>query len=113
MCPGRFHLPDALNGNSYLWHELYSFPYTSVLGFVVCRVISKRLGIGFAERSWADVKQTKDGKLSNLQGTNLEKRAILFSSANLREANINQNDTNSDNADSFGNNDMKQVKYIT
>ncbi len=32
--PGRFLLPDALNGTSYLWHELHLMPYTSVLGFV-------------------------------------------------------------------------------
>lgn len=105
--PGRFLLPDALNGNSYLWHELYSLPYTRVLGFVACRVTSKRLGIGSAERSWADVKQIKDGKRSNLGGSSLEKRAILFTSAKLREASAIQNATNSDNTDFFGDDDMK------
>ena len=105
--PGRFLLPDAINGNSHLWHELYSLPYTSVLGFVACCVTSKRLGVGSAERSWADVKQIKDGKWSNLGGTSLEKRAILFTSAKLREANITQNATNYDNSDFFGNDDIK------
>jgi len=105
--PGRFLLPDAINGNSHLWHELYSLPYTSVLGFVACRVTSKRLGVGSAERSWADVKQIKDGKRSNLGGTSLEKRAILFTSAKLREANITQNATNYDNTDFFGDDDIK------
>ena len=105
--PGRFLLPDAINGNSYLWHELYSLPYTNVLGFVACRVTSKRLGVGSAERSWADVKQIKDGKRSNLGGTSLEKRAILFTSAKLREANITQNATNYDNSEFFGNDDIK------
>ncbi len=105
--PGRFLLPDAINGNSHLWHELYSLPYTNVLGFVACRVTSKRLGVGSAERSWADVKQIKDGKQSNLGGTSLEKRAILFTSAKLREANITQNATNYDNTDFFGDDDIK------
>ncbi len=41
--PGRFLLPDAINGNSYLWHEHYSLPYTDVLGFNACRMTSKRL----------------------------------------------------------------------
>ncbi len=77
LCPGRFLLPDALNGHSYLWHGLYSLPYTSVLGFVACCVTSKRLGIGLAERSWADGKKIKDGKRSNLGGISLEKRAII------------------------------------
>ncbi len=59
--PGRFLLPDAINSNSHLWHELYSLPYTNVLGFVAYCVTFKRLGVGSAERSWADVKQIKDG----------------------------------------------------
>ncbi len=80
LCPGRFLLTDVLNGNSYLWHELYLLPYTSVLGFVACCVTSKRLGIGSTERYWADVKQIKGGKQSNLGGTSLEKRAIHFTS---------------------------------
>ncbi len=101
MRPGRFLLPGALNGNSFLWHELYSLPYTSVLDFVACCVTSKRLGIVSAEWSWADAKQIKDGKLSNLGGASLEKRAILFTSAKLRVANINQNATNLDNTDFF------------
>ncbi len=107
LYPGRFLLPDAINGNSHLWHELYSLPYTNVLGFVACRVTSKRLGVGSAGRSWADVKQIKDGKRSNLGGTSLEKRAILFTSAKLREANITQNATNYDNSDFFGDDDIK------
>ncbi len=73
QCPGRFLLPDELNGNSYLWHELYSLSYTCVLGFVACCVTSKRLGMGSAERSWADVLQIKDGKQCNLGGSSLEK----------------------------------------
>ncbi len=104
--PEGFLLPDALNGNSCLWHELYSLPYTSVLDFVACHVTSKRLGIGSAERSWADVKHIIDGKQSNLGGTSLEKRSILFTSAKLREANNFQNATNSDNT-FFGKDKLK------
>ena len=44
------------DGNSYLWNQKYSLPSTKVLGFVACRVTSKILGIGSAERSWGDVK---------------------------------------------------------
>ena len=36
------------DGNSYLWHQKYSLPYTKVLGFVAYRVTSKVLGIGAA-----------------------------------------------------------------
>ncbi len=62
MFPGKFLLPDALNNNLYLWNGLYSLPYTGVLDFVACCVTFKRLGIGSAERTWAYVNQTKDGK---------------------------------------------------
>jgi len=60
-----------------------------------------------AERSWADVKQIKDGKWLNLEGRSLEKRAILFTPAKLRAANITQNATSYDNSDFVGDEDMK------
>ncbi len=42
---GRFSMPDAVNGNSFIWHQLYSLPYTKVLGFVACHNTSKQLRI--------------------------------------------------------------------
>ena len=50
---------DISDGNSHLWYQKYSLPFTKVLGFVAYRVTSKVLGIGVAERSWGDVKTTK------------------------------------------------------
>ncbi len=47
---GRFLLPDAINGNSHLWHELYSLLYTNVVCFLAFHVTSKRLGVGSAKR---------------------------------------------------------------
>ena len=29
---------DISDGNSHLWHQKYSLPFTKVLGFVACRV---------------------------------------------------------------------------
>ncbi len=86
--PGQFSMKDALAGRSHIWHEMYSLPYTHVLGFVACRVTSKCLGIGAGERSWSDMKMIKDGKRSNLSGDSLEKEAILYTSACLEEARI-------------------------
>ena len=57
---------DITDGNSHLWHQKYSLPSTKVLGFVACRVTSKIIGIGSAERSWDDVKTIKSGKRSAL-----------------------------------------------
>jgi len=79
---------DITIGNSHLWHEKYSLPYTKVLGFVACRVTSKLCGIGPAERSWGGVKQVKDGKRSHLSGESTEKRSILFVSSKIAQARI-------------------------
>ncbi len=43
------------------------------LGFVVCYVASKRIGIRSTEIFWAYVKQHKDGSRFNLGGSSLEK----------------------------------------
>ncbi|KAL3772048.1 hypothetical protein ACHAWU_008070 [Discostella pseudostelligera] len=45
-------------------------------------------GIGPAERSWAGVKQIKDGKRSHLGSDSTEKRAILLVTAKIKEAKI-------------------------
>ena len=55
---------DIRDGNSHLWHQKYSLPFTKVICFVACRVTSKVLGIGVTERSWGDVKTIKSGKRS-------------------------------------------------
>ncbi len=79
---------NTTKGNFYLWHEKYSIPYTSVLGFVACSVTSKLCGIGPAKRSWGGVKQVKDGKRSHLSGKLTEKRTILFVSSKISQAQI-------------------------
>ncbi len=86
VCCGQCSTTDALEGRSHIWHETYSLRYTKVLGFVACRVTSKRLEIGSGERVWSDVKQIKVGKRSSPSGDSLEKRAILFTTAHLEEA---------------------------
>ena len=82
--------PDVIAGRSYLWHEKYSIPYTTVLGFVACRVTSKLCGIGPAERSWGAVKQIKMGKRSHLSGESTEKRSIIYVSSKIEQARIHR-----------------------
>ncbi len=88
---------------------MHSLPFTEVLGFVACRTTSKRLGIGSAERSWSDVKTIKNGKRANIGGDTLEKRAILYTSAKLEEAQILRNSSklNDPDYDVFGDDDIK------
>ncbi len=107
-CPGRFSNKYTLAGHSHIWHEMYSLSYTCILGFVACRVTSKRLGIGTGERSWSDVKMIKDRKRSNLSGDSLENWAILYTSAHLDEARIcNEHKCSHDFGDKFTDKDME------
>ena len=51
------------DGNSHLWHQKYSLPFTKVLGFFACRVTSTVFVIGAAERSLGEVKTIKSGNI--------------------------------------------------
>ena len=51
---------DIKDGNIHLWHQKYSLHFTKVIGFFACRVTSKVIGIGAADRSWGDVKTLSD-----------------------------------------------------
>ena len=86
--PQRWCSADALAGKSHLWHEKYSLHWTTVLGFVGCRVTSKVAGIGACERSWGDVKVIKSGKRSALSGESTEKRSIIYTTARVEEARL-------------------------
>ncbi len=87
---------------------MHSLPFTEVLGFVACRTTSKRLGLGSAERSWSDVKTIKNGKRANIGSETLEKRAILYTSVKLEEAQLLRYSTlsNDPDYDVFGDNDI-------
>ncbi len=88
---------------------MHSLPFTENLGFVACQTTSKCLGIGSAERSWKDVKTIKNGKRANVGGGSLEKRAILYKSAKLEEAQLirNSGSSNETDYDVFGNDDLQ------
>jgi hypothetical protein len=53
---------DVRSGASHIWHSKNSLRYTKVFGQLACRVCSKILGIGSAERAWGDVKHLKTNK---------------------------------------------------
>jgi hypothetical protein len=78
----------AVQGKSYVFHERYSLKVTTVLGYVACRVTSKVLGIGAAERSWGDVKQLKTDKRSHLSVDAIEQQSIIFEAASMHKARI-------------------------
>ena len=84
----RWNSPDVDKGNSAVWHEMYSLPYTEVLGFVACRTTSKILGMGSAERHWGDVKHLKSGKRSHLGAEKTEKQSMIYTKAKLDKAKV-------------------------
>ena len=81
---------DIRDGNSHLWHQKYSLPCTKVLGFVSCRVTSKVLQIGVAERFWGYVKTIQYGKISAIISDVSEKQSIVCTSACINLAKIEQ-----------------------
>ena len=81
---------DISDGNSHLWHQKYSLPFNKVLDFFACRVTSKVLGIGSAERSWGDVKTIKSGKISAISSDVSEKQSIVYTSACIESSRIEQ-----------------------
>ena len=83
-------IKDISDGNSHLWHQKYSLPFTKVIGLFACRVKSKVIGIDAAERSWDDVKTIKSGKIYSISSDVLEKQSIVYASACIESARIKQ-----------------------
>ena len=94
-----FNTGGCINNTLFLWYITAngrSFPrfnclyVTKVLCFVACRVKSKVLGIGAAECSWGDVKTIKSGKRSAISSDVSEKQSIVYTSACIESARIEQ-----------------------
>jgi hypothetical protein len=79
---------DLLLGRSYLWHKKNSFFQTTILGKFACRVCSKIVGMGSAERNWGDVKYLKSEKRSHLSAEAVEKQATIFGASCMMDADI-------------------------
>lgn len=77
---------DLLVGDSHIWHKKNSYFQTRVLGRFACRVCSKIVGMGSAERNWGDVKYLKSEKRSHLSPEAVEKQATIFGSSCMSDA---------------------------
>ena len=73
-------------GESHLWHKSYSLPFTNIFGAVACRVTSKILGIGLAERAWGAVKHLKTGQRAKLGDDKVKKQATIIGAACMEKA---------------------------
>lgn len=74
--------------SAHLWHKYYS-AHTKVLQPLACRVCSKILGIGSAERSWKKVKKNKSGDRSRLSSLKAKMQATI---AGIHAAENNEED---------------------
>jgi hypothetical protein len=80
----RFYIwgsADIKNNLGYNWHKNYSLVQTKQLGRLACRVSSKLLGMGNAERCWGNVKQLKDGQRSHLSAEKASKASTIYGAA--------------------------------
>ena len=94
-----------------MWHQKYSLPFTKFLGFVACRVTSKVLSIGAAECSWGDVKTIKSGKRSAISSDVLEKQIIVYTSACIESAIIEQYLSDKQLYDNFSSHTWNEEDY--
>ena len=69
---------------------MYSLRFTKILGRLACRITSKIIGIGSAERNWGDVKHLMSGKRSHLLGKTLEKQATIYGTSCVEIAKISR-----------------------
>ncbi len=72
----------------YICHNKETLRYTKKFGKYACRVTSKILGIGSAERSWGDVKHLKSNKRSHMSADRIKKQATIFGASCIEQATI-------------------------
>jgi hypothetical protein len=77
---------DIVNGRSHFWHRTNSFFHTEVLGKFACRVCSKIVGMGSAERNWGDVKHLKSDKRAHMSAAAVQKQATIFGASCMADA---------------------------
>jgi hypothetical protein len=78
---------EAKGGESHTFHCVYSYNFTTVIGKIACRLTSKILGIGQAERNWKVVKRLKKSR-PKLKIDSLEKQSIIVATAGMQKARL-------------------------
>ena len=62
----------------HIWHQVWTLPYTKVLGKVACIICSKLCGQGQAEREWGFTKDVRQGKRLRLGSQNLMDQVTCY-----------------------------------
>ena len=79
------------NLKAFCWHQKYSLMVTKVLGQLACRVLSKILGIGTAERNWKQVKAVKLGQRVNTTMDKPTKQVLIYAQHQQARAHAKMN----------------------
>jgi hypothetical protein len=77
---------DEVKSSPHLWHKMYTVPEYAVFRHVACRVTSKPLGCGGAERTWGAFKHLKDGKRSHMSAERSERQTTVYAGACIEKA---------------------------
>ena len=78
--------------NTCDWAKKYLLKYTEVLGWIICRVCSKVLGVGTCERAWKDVKKMKTSQRGSMQIDSTEKQSTIYGMARIEEEAIRRDE---------------------
>ena len=68
------------------WHKNYSVPFTEYLGLMGCRICSKVMGIGEAERHWKQLKKVRGGQRARLSANKAKKQATIAANHSMKRA---------------------------
>ena len=91
-----WNVKDATEGNSAVWHEMYSHGRTEVVGYVAPRATSALTGMGACERSWGNTKAVKTDQHVRIGGG--EAREIICCLVNIQtESSTNHTEGNGEN----------------
>ena len=80
------HNANLEYGRSHFWHQQHSLDCTKYLGKLACKVCSKIVGIGSAERNWKSVTHLKTGKRANLSAEKVKMAGTVYGTAKIQEA---------------------------
>ena len=75
-------------GQIYLWHALYSVPFTEVFGRLARRVSSKLISAGGAERNWSALDHVWRKSRNALDVDRAEKQTFVYQHEQMLQSNM-------------------------
>ena len=86
--PSIFLSPLIAKGQIYIWHALYSVPFTEVFGRLARRVSSKLISAGGAERNWSALDHVWRKSRNALDVDRAEKQTYVYQHEQMLQSNM-------------------------